>query len=487
MRLLASLLIAVFAACTPASKQPAEKRATLVFVSDLWGQLEPCGCSADMKGGLDRMARLLADLRAQSPVLFVDAGDSLFDQESYRPEEEVQARIRARAVAKGLVTMGLDAKLFGERDRVLEGDWLPEKLAITGPTLRKVGGIGVGLLPLGDAEQAAAQAETLRRQGADLVIALAHERRSEARALVLPGVDLVVGSHMETIPEGDRQIALGENPPLLYPLGRGQGILQVEVVLRIEGQPFGQAISLERRGEELLALDERIRSYEARIAALPASADAAPFRAKLEELLVRKKELEGAAVELPAEGNVIAYRFAPITQDLSPDAEVRQILAAYDREVGEANLAYARENPRPCPEPAVGEATFVGQAACASCHPAAQAFWETTSHAKAYATLEEAHKQYDLSCISCHVTGWDRPGGACQIDKVEGRKDVGCESCHGPGSLHVAAPSKENIALRVSERTCRTCHRPDHSLEFDYATYLSRVLGPGHGEKVETK
>src|SRR5690606_9770420 len=227
-----------------------------------------------------------------------------------------------------------------------------------------------------------------------------------------------------------------------------------------------------------------IQSYEARLAALPEGADPGPFHAKIEERRERKGELEKASGELPAEGNQLGYRFAAITQDLEPHAEVRKILADYDREVSEANLAFARENPRPCPEPAAGEATFVGQATCAACHPAAQAFWETTSHAKAYATLEEAHKQYDLSCISCHVTGGDRPGGACQIGKVEGRKDVGCESCPGPGSLHAAAPSKENIELGVPEQTCRSCHRPDHSLEFDYATYLSRILGPGHGEKV---
>lgn len=486
MRLLASLLIAALAACTPGSKAPKEKRATLIFVSDLWGQLEPCGCSADMKGGLDRMATRLAQARAEGPVLFVDAGDALFDQPSYRPDEEVQARIRARAVAEGLVAMGLDAKVFGARDRVLEGDWLPERLALRGPALREVGGIGVGLLPLGDGSQVTAQAQALRSEGADLVIALTRTRRSEARALALDGVDLVVGSRMETIPEGDQPIALGDAPPLLYPLGRGQGILQVEVVLRSEGQAFARPISLERRGEELAALEARIRSYEERLSALPEDADGAPFRAKIEELRGRARALERAPVELPAEGNQLAYRFASVTQDLAPEPKVRRILAAYDREVSEANLAYARENPRPCPEPVAGEATFVGQASCAACHPAAQAFWETTSHAKAYETLEAAHKQYDLSCVSCHVTGWDRPGGACRIDEVEARKDVGCESCHGPGSAHAAAPSKENIDRQVPAATCQSCHRPDHSLEFDYATYLSRILGPGHGEKKET-
>lgn len=483
MRILACLLIAL-AACSFAPKAPKEKRATLVFASDLWGQLEPCGCSAGMKGGLDRMATQIEALRAQGPVLFVDAGDALFDRTAYADDEKVQARIRAGAMAKALRAMGLSAKVVRERDGALEGAFLPDELLVHGPSVREVGGIGVGLLPLDGTpapEAVRAEAEALRRAGADLVVALVHARRSEARPISLPGVDLAVGSHMETVPEGDREIELAGEPPLLYPLGRGQGLLVVEVALRAEGQPFAPPRSADA-GAETEALDARIRSYEARIAALPAGADAAPFQAKIEELRARKREVEAAAKDgLAGEGNRLAYRFVTITEDLPSHAAVRAILTAYDREVGEANLAFARENPRPCPEPAEGEAAFVGQAACAACHADAQAFWEGTGHARAYATLEQANKQYDLSCVSCHVTGWDRPGGACRIDQVEGRKDVGCESCHGPGSQHVAAPSKDNIELHVSEQGCRSCHLPEHSLHFDYAKYLERILGPGHG------
>lgn len=487
LRVLACLLLVVLTACTPGKKAPEERRATLVFVSDLWGQLEPCGCSADMKGGLDRMATVLSGLRAEAPVLLVDVGDALFDQDSYRPEEEVQARIRGRAVARALLRMGLGAKVVGERDRVLDASaWLPKEVLIEAPSIRRVGGIEVGLLPVGespDPVKVREQADALRGRGADVVVALVHTRRSEAPRLGLTGVDLVVGSHMEAIPEGDRTVALDGPPPVLYPLGRGQGVLQVDLWLRAEGQPFAIAATDARRKEEIQAIDERIRAYEERLSAAPEAAGA--LREKIDELRGRRDELARAPVEVPAEGNVLRHRFVTVESSLAQDPEVLAILREYDREVGEANLAYAKENPRPCPEPVDGEAVFVGQEACASCHPAAQTFWETTSHSRAYATLEQANKQYDLSCISCHVTGWDRPGGACRIDRVEARKDVGCESCHGPGSLHVQAPTRDNIDLRVPEAACRSCHRPDHSLEFDYATYLGRILGPGHGKKME--
>ncbi len=37
-------------------------------------------------------------------------------------------------------------------------------------------------------------------------------------------------------------------------------------------------------------------------------------------------------------------------------------------------------------------------------------------------------------------------------------KGVECEICHGPGSLHSKKPSKTNIAINVSSRSCSPCH-----------------------------
>ncbi|HEY0840422.1 MAG TPA: hypothetical protein VGD74_09580, partial [Vulgatibacter sp.] len=75
--------------------QHAERGATLLFTGDLWGQLEPCGCSADMRGGLDRMASYVRQVRAAGPTLLVDAGDALYDSLDGPPEVRAQASRRA--------------------------------------------------------------------------------------------------------------------------------------------------------------------------------------------------------------------------------------------------------------------------------------------------------------------------------------------------------------------------------------------------------
>ena len=93
---------------------------------------------------------------------------------------------------------------------------------------------------------------------------------------------------------------------------------------------------------------------------------------------------------------------------------------------------------------------YVGHArAAATCHETALAWWKGHAHGRAYATLEQRNKQFNLSCVGCHVTGYNQPGGATVVQN-QGLTDVGCESCHGPGSLHVAdhdVDADKNVVL----------------------------------------
>jgi len=145
------------------------------------------------------------------------------------------------------------------------------------------------------------------------------------------------------------------------------------------------------------------------------------------------------------------------------------------------NLEWARAHGQDCPAPAKGQAAFVGNAACAECHAESFPVWDASKHHQAWKTLEEVGKQYHLNCTGCHVTGWEKPGGVCRLDKVAGRENVGCESCHGPGSLHVEDPSSDNVIAKPGQAVCVTCHNRENSPHFDFATYLPKVLGPGHG------
>jgi hypothetical protein len=135
------------------------------------------------------------------------------------------------------------------------------------------------------------------------------------------------------------------------------------------------------------------------------------------------------------------------------------------------------------PKPAAkGEPSYVGIEMCTSCHDEPRKVWDATRHAHAYETLSKQFKEYNLDCVSCHVTGYDRPGGST-VTHVDNLKDVQCEVCHGPGSLHMAKPEKVKMPVPKPEAdTCLACHHPPHVHVFDAKAKMAEILGPGHGK-----
>src|SRR5262249_52161504 len=102
------------------------------------------------------------------------------------------------------------------------------------------------------------------------------------------------------------------------------------------------------------------------------------------------------------------------------------------------------------------KAEYVGSAECASCHKHAYKVWKDTKHAKALTTLTQAKnpslRDFDPECIRCHTVGfeyntgyYDPPKDGDLTEHNLGLRDVGCESCHGPGSAHIKKPKDKDI------------------------------------------
>ena len=143
-------------------------------------------------------------------------------------------------------------------------------------------------------------------------------------------------------------------------------------------------------------------------------------------------------------------------------------------------MALADREPKPV---GPGEPRYVGSMFCPTCHGAATRFWEHTQHSTAYETLSEQFKEYNLDCVSCHVTGYERPGGST-VTHVDALKGVQCEACHGPASKHIEGGGDARyITLTPKESVCRGCHHAPHVADdWDIRASWSKIVGTGHGE-----
>ncbi|MCE9533251.1 MAG: hypothetical protein K8T89_19305 [Planctomycetes bacterium] len=171
-------------------------------------------------------------------------------------------------------------------------------------------------------------------------------------------------------------------------------------------------------------------------------------------------------------------------------------------------------------------AFYTGSDACMVCHKEhdnSGAIYAGSKHAQAYSALEKiatkpSLRNFDGECIRCHTVGYDYNSGYVNETKTPTLKNVGCESCHGPGSAHAAAPMNKQWALELSpwkingqgkmpdaeklkaylaeqnpakkqgilnqeelrvmlkvDRTCQTCHNAENDPHFKIETFWPKI------------
>ncbi len=131
------------------------------------------------------------------------------------------------------------------------------------------------------------------------------------------------------------------------------------------------------------------------------------------------------------------------------------ILVAHAGEAPESPQGEASETPR-----------YVGAKKCRLCHLKQHKTWKQSQHASNFDALIGPERS-DPDCVRCHVTGFGKPGGFVSEEETPGLTNVGCESCHGPGSVHVKvaknAPDTgewDTRVDRVPQNACVQCHNP---------------------------
>ncbi|MDP9034753.1 MAG: hypothetical protein M3O50_08080 [Myxococcota bacterium] len=494
----------------------------LYLLTDVAGALEPCGCTKDQLGGLDHFGAWLRHDHTNAPAsLVASAGPLFFMDEQLGGERADQDRIKAETIARVLRSLDFVAMAPGVNDWA-EGEAGLSRLATmsgavvlsdpsrTAPpfasvVVREIGGLRVGFVgaaagpagPHPSGSPSTAQESVRRgvdeavRQGANVLVALAAVGRGEAKRIAdkMPELTaIVVGSQKAT---GDANTAAPQAEQvgdvlIVQASNHLQSVAVVELFVR---EPVaaghllkfvdGTGLELERKREEVT---RRIDDLHVRLSAWERDPSIAPA-----DVAARKRELvalhgERDALDArppPAKGSFFRYTLKEIRESLGRDPSIDAELSGYYRAVNDHNrVAFADRLPRPA---APDQPTYIGIDACTNCHPAARSVWNGTAHARAYATLTTQYKEFNLECVGCHVTGYDRPGGST-VTHVAGLENVECEVCHGPGSAHALNPvDKRRIIGKPEPAMCFACHHPPHVEQFDAVARMKAVLGPGHG------
>ncbi|HEY6081240.1 MAG TPA: multiheme c-type cytochrome [Polyangiaceae bacterium] len=483
-------------------------------MSSVAGAIEPCGCVKDMLGGADHAAAYIGAQASAAPsALVLGAGPMLFMNARPDPAREAQAAFKADALADSFKTLRLSAWAPGANDWLL-GTPALERLAtrsgasllaanvsgapVQATKLLEVSGMKVGLVGLSSplvngklpadvqASEAAAAAKaalaSLRSSGAQLEILLAAMPRGEALRLLEaePGFEVaILGKAFDEGESNDppqSPTLIGKTLVVEMP-NHLQSLGVVDLYVRGQSFDFADGSGLETT-ERKLEIGRRLREITARLEQGGAPAD-------LQALQADKKSLEAELANLPeakppTQGSFFRFQAVEVKEKLGSDAAVSQHIAAYYRRVNDHNKE-AFKDLAPTP-PAPGAASYVGVEACSGCHKSQRAFWNQTAHASAYATLSSQHKEFNLDCVGCHVTGYGKAGGTT-VTHVDKLTDVQCEVCHGPGSKHVNKPEDKALISKPSPSFCASeCHHPPHVHPgWSAMAAWPKIIGPGHG------
>lgn len=501
-------------------KRPDSTRTAVVFTSSLQGYIEPCGCTSDPLGGLARIATVFKKFQKElkNQAILIDTGDLVFENtQPLNPADRCTEEAKAMLIMSVLHGIGLAATVTGERD-LSNGkafyDSLLQQYPVSRPGISdqkpliiQAGQNLIGIVDLSTPEVLTSQINWLQEKGAKVIIAISQLNlsRSEAMAGLTKGLDIVLlGNSPGEAPTLPRQVST-MGPWFISAGQQGQylGVLEFSHLdKRLPQTALTIDTSVEEKRQRLEILEQRIQLLKQQIALTTAQDKLTFLTMRLERAQQEENEIKSERPAAPqSQEPSFTFRAIPIKRDITPDPSIQAQTQAYEKKIPE--LTKQCESTIECPSLKAGEPSFIGAESCKSCHAAAYNVWKAAivskkmkstsgqlelrqvGHSKAWATLLDVHKDQDRSCIGCHSIGFMQPGGYCKTNDVGMFKNVQCEACHGPGSLHAQTGKKEHIRGKVTEQVCRECHHVPHiptTNSFVFNEQVQLILGPGHGE-----
>ena len=454
-------------AAKDAGQEPDSPRVRLRISGDMRGSLEPCGCASGQLGGLARrMFKLSEDrdydvlieggnmVRGGTPLdlkksltamTVLDLGKPPYHAIGIGPldleQDPAEYSSNMAVTTVPLVASDLEAKQgfewpvrpYAEHEVAAAGKGnKPQKLRIASFAGRvPAAGTGTKVTLLG--HEAAWRRALQDAAPTTYRILLAHGDAPAIRKLsaMSPRPDLIVG-----LAEGDHDPASAceyeSGVPIVWPGTRGRFLVDAWLT-RTGGEP-------------------KITRY--RVIGLEGSASS-----------------PGAMEDQATKGEILRHR----------------------HEVAKEDLLTAMAGQRPT----ANGAAFVGTETCGECHVPALLAWKKSKHAGAWQTLEDAasgklkHKNSDKprygwpttaypDCVGCHVVGYGQVSGFVNPQKTPQLGNVGCESCHGPGSRHVDSkrgklPPDQGIMGKCDVSLCLKCHDFEQSPGFDYPERWKKI------------
>jgi hypothetical protein len=432
---------------------PAKPDLVLLLSAQQYGYMLPCGCSHPQVGGLERRYNFLQLLRAQGwPVLSVDLGDVAQVRAPPGPVRltNLQALIKYRYSMFALKAMDYTAVSIGKNEAALPLFNALGEFALNEPKPRVVVANLQGAAEKFPGQTAEWQPATVPGSALRVgVTGLVSPKVATDIRATDPGVDFTASAPalqavLKKMADAgiDLRVLLYQGPVDMA-TACAEHFRHFQVVLSLchEDEPPLNPQIAEKSKSLIVRLGHKGK-YVGVLGVYRTGNPSQPLQFRYE--LVEMSEDYLTPKERRAD-HPITRLMEDCTHELRGDLNKFPGGAYLARAAQTANKHGLQMLP-PVPGLAKpGTPTYVGSRTCKKCHDSAYKVWTKTPHSHAYQTLVDDRwpslRQYDPECVMCHVTGFNYEGGFTDAVKTPLLENVGCESCHGPGSVHAANPN----------------------------------------------
>ncbi|MES2924867.1 MAG: multiheme c-type cytochrome [Verrucomicrobiota bacterium] len=437
---------------TRSNTKGAAEPLTVHFTCDTAGRLEPCGCFSGQHGGLTRLRTWLEERKNPGPALKLDVGGAIAGGADY---DLIQYRYLARAYG----TMGFAALNMGGREAMIPAPTLASLAAVSPVPL-----VSASLVDVETRKPVLEPFRIVELDGIRVGILGVVSPRSVPE----PGEGLAVLGLNEAI---DRQLpALAAKTDLVILLAFAN-----ESEMRLLARDYFE-FSLILGGDVAGPTQEILRENDSMILFTTNQARTVGTLTARVAGEKRKRLLDPK------------YEIQLLEEDIPQSADLLGLVREYRSEIRRTPLAI--DDPHAVDPNAIpgvsATATYVGSASCQGCHPQAHEVWQKSGHGHAFETLVKRGSDADPHCIKCHTVGFGQASGYRRPLGVDSLVDVGCESCHGPASEHLAKQLHgKPTAFKfrpLGPGDCKSCHFGEFSRPFDWEKFWP---GISHGKELK--
>lgn len=417
-----------------AASSPKTGDFVLLFTGNWKGQLEPCGCSENQLGGVDRRSDLIRTVPSRRRLL-LDSGPLV--EKSSR-----QGQLKLETFLYSLGQLDYDAIALTGR----ELDLVLDKLALD-PNSRPP------IVATNMADAVRQKFQILPFLEKNLLI---DNRKLDCLVLALADPQAVSSRRTSNLLQlQDPVAALKQTLTALNIAPKKPSPDKLIIVMLTDANE-----KLTRELTRIPALDILLTVGSTDEPEVVSKTDSTPLLVTTGELgkyLGRFDLFASAASDLPS----ASFSSVPVKDSFRPDPAIVSYIDDYQLLLEIEDLI-RNENQMPRLEVPDGS-QFVGSESCANgCHDDIVTKWKTLKHAHAMDTLVHAKRQYDPECVVCHSVAMEYNGGYQSIEQTPQFAAVGCENCHGPAQQHI----ESGLELKQIFTPCEDCHTTLRSPNF---------------------